>query len=68
MYNFLDCMFDAGLINFSPKHILGSSYNGPRWDLNNKALGQPHVMDYKGAKQSNTKLIGIRSGFPYINP
>ena len=67
MYNGLDCMFDVGLINSSPKHIPGSSYNGPRWDLNNKALGQPHVMDYKGAKQSNTNLTGIRSSFPCIN-
>ena len=50
MYNGLDCMFDVGLINSSPKHTLGSSYNRPRWDLKNKALG-----DYKGAKQSKTK-------------
>ena len=47
MYNGLDCMFDVGLINSSPKHIPESSYNGPRWDLNNKALGQPHVIDDK---------------------
>ena len=49
MYNGLDCMFDVGLINSSAKHIpgTGSSYNGPRWDLNNKALGQPHVIDDK---------------------
>ena len=39
MYNGLDCMFDVGLINSSPKHIPRSSYNGPHWDLNNKALG-----------------------------
>jgi len=39
MYNGLDCMFDVGLVNSSPKHIHGSSYNGPRWDFNNKALG-----------------------------
>ena len=67
MHNGLDCMFDVGLINSSPKHIPRSSYNGPHWDLNNKALGQPHVMDYKGAKQSNTNLTCIRSGCPYIN-
>ena len=33
MYNGIDCMFDVGLINSSPKHIPGSSFNGPHWDL-----------------------------------
>ena len=62
MYNGIDCMFDMGLINSSPKHTLGSSYNRPRWDLKNKALG-----DYKGAKQSNTNPTCIRTGCPNIN-
>ena len=67
MYNGIDCMFDMGLINSSPKHIPGSSFNGPHWDLNNRALGQLHMMDYKGAKQSNTNPTCIRNGCPYKN-
>ena len=67
MYNGLDCMFDVDLIISSPKHIPGSSFNGPHWDLNNRALGQLHMMDYKGAKQSNTNLTCIRNGYPYKN-
>ena len=57
MHNGLDCMFDVGLINSSPKHILGSSYNGPRWDLKNKALG-----DYKGAIQIRLVLGRVCAG------
>ena len=68
MYNGLDCMFDVELINSSPKHIPRSSYNGPRWDLNNKALDQPHVVDYIGAKQSNTNLTCIREWLPLYKP
>ena len=61
---------DAGHLISSPKHVPESSCNGLRWDFINKALGQPHVMDYKGANQSNVKKASppncIRSDFSHI--
>ena len=51
MSNGLDCMFDMDHLISSSKHEpgMGVLTFGQRWDLliTNKALGQPHVMDYK---------------------
>ena len=52
---------DAGRLISSPKHIPESSCNRPRWDFINKGLGQPHVMDYKGANQSNVKNTSLNT-------
>ena len=46
-----------GPLDFFTKTHTWELLQGPRWDFINKALGQPHVMDYKGANQSNVKNI-----------